>query len=115
MAKRDDGVRIKRTNTGKKLRKTPGSHDWYEKKSVDGRGAGARSRNMKSKALPGMDPRALQPGWKGKDGLKSLSIGITENLETTYSMGEEAIIQVNNEVKDLIKLMESKKTDEVPA
>jgi hypothetical protein len=114
-AKRDDGTRTKRTNTGKKLTKTSKSKDWYMPKQSDRRDAGARSRNIKSQALPGMDPRALHPGWKGKDGLKGLGYGITENLQTTYSREEEEIMQVNNEIKDLIRLMESKKTDEVPA
>jgi len=115
-AKRDDGKKFKKDKLGKKLTTTEKSKSWYmpvSQKGGDRRTHGARSRNMSSQALPGLDPRALHPGWKGKDGLKGLSYGITEGLETTYHKEEETLMQVNTEIKDLIKLMEGNKTDEV--
>ena len=93
-AKRDDGSYL-----------TPGSKGkYYRPKDLEPGGnrhmQGRRKVQMISQALSGYKP------------LKSLSYGITENLESTYKTEEEKIIQNTAEVKQLIERLESK-NDEV--
>jgi len=93
-AKRDDGSYLTPGAKGKRYRPKklePGGNRHLQ---------GRRKVQMISQALSGYKP------------LKSLSYGITENLDSTYSVEEEKIIQNTAEVKQLIERLESKK-DEV--
>ena len=88
-AKRDDGSYL-----------TPGSNGkWYKKKTHSDHYRGRRQVSMQSQGVPGY-----------KD-LKSLSHGIYENLDSTYIMEEQKIIQSSQEIKALIERMEARNNE----
>jgi len=90
-AKRDDGSYLTAGSNGK----------YYKKKTHSDHYRGRRLMSMKAQGTPGY-----------KD-LNSLGKGIYENLDSTYIMEEQKIIQSSQEIKALIERMEAKDDDEV--
>jgi hypothetical protein len=62
-------------------------------------------------------PRSYLKGYV--DGIRkpfdSLKVGISEDLDSTYKEEEESIFEVNNQIKGLITLLESKDNNETQA
>jgi hypothetical protein len=110
--KRDDKVTYKDGTTT-----TPRSKGKkYNPVKTDKRNAGARKRSYKSKYSSETASSTRRNTMKGFDdlmGLRSLSNGVYENQDTSYSSTEEKLInEVNSDIKRLIKGLESRSKDE---
>ena len=110
--KRDDKVTYKDGTTT-----TPRSKGKkYSPVKTDKRNAGARKRSYKSKYSSETASSTRRNTMKGFDdlmGLRSLSNGVYENQDTSYSSTEEKLInEVNSDIKRLIKGLESRSKDE---
>jgi len=111
-AKRDVPKQYKKKN-GKVKAKTANSKGWYKVKTRnegDGRAKAGKGKQMHGsygKENGAATKRKIFPGSE----INTLSYGVTENIEPNYNI-EEEILQTNSEVKNLIKMLESKHNNE---
>jgi len=104
--KRDEEQWVKVRKDGAVKTKT--SRKYYKPTKNDKRDMGARKRSMKSKWSDETSKATDRNVFKGAQELLGLGKGIYEGKETSYNKEEQKIFDMNQDIKKLIKELESK-------
>jgi hypothetical protein len=109
-AKRDDGkempIKMYRKKGLDTQTTTPKSKKWYMPEKNPNYDGSARQRHYKGQWADELTKNTTRNLWKGKDDLKRLSKGISENLESNYKRDEDKLLKVDSHIKQLINEME---------
>ena len=118
-AKRDDGkevpvkmLRKQGLNTQTTTEKSKSK--WYMPEKNPNYDGSARQRHYKGQWADELTKNTPRNLWKGKDDLRRLSKGISENLESNYKRDEDNLLKVDSHIKQLInemELLETKKNE----
>jgi hypothetical protein len=106
-ANRDD--KIEKKISGKKMTTTPKSKGKFYEPRKDLSGKRAMQRQMSSDAGSNLASSTSRNINKGYQDLSRLARGIKEERDSNYKREEQKIFEINNEVKELINELETKK------